>query len=58
MKKYFSLFVITFISFTSFSQKKYKLMMNDLSVNFYDVCKEADVYFEKHKKGKGLGWKG
>jgi len=58
MKKYFLLFVITFISFTSFSQKKYKLMMNDLSVNFYDVCKEADAYFEEHKKGKGLGWKG
>ena len=33
-------------------------MMNDNSINFYDVCKEAERYFETHDKGKGSGWKG
>jgi photosystem II stability/assembly factor-like uncharacterized protein len=44
---------------SSFSQKTYKPMMNDLSINFYDVCKEADKYFVTHDKNvKGSGWKG
>ncbi len=34
-------------------------MMNDNTVNFYDVCKEAEKYFEIHDKTvKGSGWKG
>ena len=33
-------------------------MMQDNSINFYDVCKEADKYFTTHHKGKGSGWKG
>ncbi len=34
-------------------------MMKDLSINFYEVCKEADKYFETHDRNvKGSGWKG
>ena len=36
----------------------YKDLMNDPSINFYDVCEAADLYFEIHPKGKGSGWKG
>lgn len=32
-------------------------MMKDHSVNFYDVQKEANEYYETHPKGKGSGWK-
>ncbi len=32
-------------------------MMKDQSVNFYDVQKEANKYFETHPTGKGSGWK-
>lgn len=35
----------------------YKQLMNDMNVNFYDVCKAADKYYETHNKGKGSGWK-
>lgn len=42
-----------------FSQKVYKEMMEDPSINFYDVCAEAERYFEAHDKDvKGSGWKG
>lgn len=34
----------------------YKQMMNDPNVNFYDVVKEAEKYFEHRDKGKGSGW--
>ncbi|MFN8358397.1 MAG: GEVED domain-containing protein [Candidatus Kapaibacterium sp.] len=34
----------------------YKQMMNDPNVNFYDVVKEAEAYFEHRDKGKGSGW--
>ncbi len=36
--------------------QKYKIMMEDPSVNFYDVVKEADRYFENRDKGKGSGF--
>lgn len=39
------------------AQTNYKLMMDDMSVNYYDVVKAADTYFETHTKGKGSGWK-
>jgi photosystem II stability/assembly factor-like uncharacterized protein len=42
-------------SINSFSQK-YKEMMYDLNVNFYDVVKEAESYFSTHEKGKGSSW--
>jgi len=49
--------VILFVfCFTSSFAQKYKQMMNDLNVNFYDVIKEADLYFETHAKVKGSGW--
>ncbi len=40
------------------AQKKFKVMMEDHSINFYEVCNEAENYFKSHKKGKGSGWKG
>ncbi len=46
------------LSLFSFSQSNYKEMMKDMSINFYDVCAAADLYFETHEKGKGSGWKG
>lgn len=47
-----------FLCFNAFSQADYKLMMDDYSINFYDVCKAADKYFETHDKNKkGSGWK-
>jgi len=58
MKKILLLFVIVFVSLNLHAQKKYKWMINDNSINFYDVCKEAEKYFETHEKGKGSGWKG
>lgn len=46
-------------TFTGFSQKKHKALMSDPNINFYDVCKEADLYFTKHNKDiKGSGWMG
>ncbi|MCH2021621.1 MAG: GEVED domain-containing protein [Saprospiraceae bacterium] len=49
---------ILFFAFHLFGQKQYKHMMNDMNINFYDVCKEAEKYFEINGKGKGSGWKG
>ncbi len=49
---------IFIISLSASAQKKYKEMMQDPTVNFYEVCKEADAYFETHSKGKGSGYKG
>jgi PKD repeat protein/photosystem II stability/assembly factor-like uncharacterized protein len=44
---------------TSDNQKtpEWVIMMKDLNVNFYDVQKSANEYFETHSKGKGSGWK-
>lgn len=39
------------ISLSGFSQD-YKEMMRDPSVNFYDVVREAEQYFENNPKGK------
>ena len=58
MNKIILLFAVVFVSFNSSAQKTYKHMMNDNSINFYEVCKEAEKYFEIHEKGKGSGWKG
>jgi len=58
MKKIIFVTVALFYASFSFSQKEYKILMQDLKVNFYDVCKSADTYFETHDKGKGSGWKG
>jgi hypothetical protein len=47
------------ISLISFSQKEYKAMMNDYSINFYVVCEAVEAYFETHDKNvKGSGWNG
>ncbi len=49
---------ITLYSTRLSAQKKYKQMITDNSINFYDVVKEAQNYFKTHDKGKGSGWKG
>ncbi len=58
MKKYFVLLVL--VSALLMTEKSiaqtYKYMMADPNVNFYDVVKEADKYFENRDKGKGSGW--
>ncbi|MBD79955.1 MAG: hypothetical protein CL840_13665 [Crocinitomicaceae bacterium] len=46
------------VSTYSIQAQKYKSMMDDYSVNFYDVVKEAEAYFATHNKGKGSGYKG
>lgn len=57
--KIFSILFFVFISLYTFAQKEYKAMMDDNSINFYEVCEEADNYFESHDKTlKGSGWKG
>ncbi|MCB0653978.1 MAG: HYR domain-containing protein, partial [Saprospiraceae bacterium] len=58
MKKLILLFTVVLFSI-SLNAQRYKEMMDDLSVNFYDVCKEADKYFETiNKDQKGSGYKG
>ncbi|MCB0837068.1 MAG: hypothetical protein KDD99_10440, partial [Bacteroidetes bacterium] len=42
----------------SYAQPSYKEMMYDPSVNFYDVVKAAEAYFETHGTGEGSGYKG
>jgi len=55
LKKIFFLLLIS----TTFCQaQKYKEMMEDYSINFYDVVTEAENYFQTHDKNvKGSGWK-
>ncbi len=54
----FTSFVL-FFSLSIYSQKKYKEMMKDNNINFYDVVTEAENYFKTHDKNvKGSGWKG
>ncbi len=58
MKKIFLLSIL-FISIQSMAQQNepaYKAMMQDNSINFYDVCNVAETYFktiDKTKKGSG-----
>ena len=48
---------VVLISTNSFSQKEYKVLMDDMSVNFYEVCESAEDYFTTHnKEEKGSGW--
>jgi len=60
MNRIFNLTLVALLifSFSSINAQKYKSMMDDYSVNFYDVVKEADAYFVNHDKGKGSGYKG
>jgi hypothetical protein len=47
-----------FIVLTTFAcmGQKYLQMMNDPTVNFYDVKKEAEAYFAKHGTDEGSGY--
>ena len=57
MKKILFLFILL-CSFSSFSQRGYKELMEDYSINFYEVCEVADAHFETvDKNAKGSGWK-
>ena len=58
LKHYLLLLTTVFVFATSYAQKEYKALMNDPSVNFYDVCTSAESYFNIHGKEKGSGWKG
>ncbi len=49
---------VVFIGCPLLAQSNYKTMIDDPSINFYDVCAAADLYFETHDKGKGSGWVG
>ncbi len=48
--------LVALCSTTPVFSQKYKEMMNDPNVNFYDVVQEADAYFAQRDKGKGSGW--
>tara|TARA_B100001250_G_C19351799_1_gene593746 strand:+ start:329 stop:553 length:225 start_codon:yes stop_codon:yes gene_type:complete len=55
MYKLIIIFIISFISLDSFGQRNYELMIMDDSVNFYDVCRVADQYFQINDKNtKGI----
>ncbi|MBK9246673.1 MAG: hypothetical protein IPM69_00800 [Ignavibacteria bacterium] len=58
MRRNFYYILLTAVIFYSgnLQAQLYKQMMNDPNVNFYDVVKEADRYFENRDKGKGTGW--
>ena len=59
MKNILLLIVLSIFINSAYSQKKYKQMMQDNSINFYDVVIEAENYFKTHDKNiKGSGWKG
>ena len=56
---FLSFFLIVFsLSFLTVSGQKYKSMMDDYNYNYYDVVKEAELYFSTHPVGKGSGYKG
>jgi photosystem II stability/assembly factor-like uncharacterized protein len=46
------------ITFSLSAQQTYKEMMDDMSVNFYDVVRAAEAHFEANGTGKGSGYKG
>ncbi len=50
-------FLLAFTFNISAQTPKWVKMMNDPSVNFFDVEKEANNYFKDKDKGKGSGWK-
>ncbi len=58
LKHYLLLLTTVFVFATSYAQKEYKALINNPSVNFYDVCASAEAYFNTHGKEKGSGWKG
>ncbi|MDG1841416.1 MAG: GEVED domain-containing protein [Crocinitomicaceae bacterium] len=56
--RFFFICFFSFLGLNTFSQADYKQMMDDYSINFYEVCKAAEKYFETHdKEVKGSGWK-
>ncbi len=55
MKKLLPLFFL--LPLFTFSQEYYPEMKGDFSINFYDVVKAGETYFESKGKGKGSGYK-
>ena len=50
--------IFIFLNSTVQGQEEYKRSMQDLNVNFYDVCAQAEAYFQKIDiNKKGSGWK-
>ena len=59
MRKAVVLFISFFIVNSTNAQESYKTMINDLDINFYDICKVADAHFDTiNKDEKGSGYKG
>ncbi len=56
--KFTFIFIFSVAFFTSATAQKYKAMMNNYQVNFYDVVAEAERYFAANGKEEGSGWKG
>ncbi|MDG1913327.1 MAG: GEVED domain-containing protein [Crocinitomix sp.] len=53
-----SFLLLSFVSI-GYSQRSYKELMQDNTVNFYEVCEVAEAYFATIDKDvKGSGWKG
>lgn len=54
----FSILTFSFFHLT-LAQPSYKILMEDNTVNFYEVCAAAEAYFATiDKDAKGSGWKG
>ncbi|MFC2111233.1 T9SS type A sorting domain-containing protein, partial [Bacteroidota bacterium] len=51
------LLMVMLVYSTGLQAQKYKQMMDDQSINIYDVEKEAEKYFSIHGTGKRSGWK-
>lgn len=59
MRKAILLFTGLFFFSCSYAQESYKSLINDLDVNFYDVCAAAEAHFNTiNKDKKGSGYKG
>jgi len=57
IKKSLYLIILLFIANSTFAQKSYKEMMDDVNYNFYEVVEAVEKYFEKNPKGKGSGYR-
>jgi hypothetical protein len=53
MNKFYLFVFISLFNLNAHAQK-YKLMMHDNSINFYDVCHEAEAYFDAKEKTESI----
>jgi photosystem II stability/assembly factor-like uncharacterized protein len=58
-KSFFALVTAIFLTFSLVAQEQYLKSMLDENVNFYEVCAQAEAYFNTiDRNKKGSGWKG